>query len=117
MQSSDQTAALLGRLSKKAGVQATIAIDQDTGAILKKTGDVSFSNSAATRLAPAPNASSIEMSEPNTGLEEVQGIEEMAMMVWRFVQAAGGLIQGLDSEVGNIQRRKLRICGTNDMVF
>lgn len=96
---SDQTAALLARLSKKEGVQATIAIDQNTGLILKKTGDISISNGAGTRPPTASNAASNGLDDSaSKEPDEVRGIEEMAMMVWKFVQAAGGLVQGLDSE-------------------
>jgi len=88
-------------LSKKIGVQATIAIDQNTGAILNKTGDISFTNN--TRPSSASNAASNGMDDSSSKeAEEVHGIEDMAMMVWKFVQAAGGLIHGLDSEVSGI---------------
>lgn len=95
----DQAAALLVRLSQKEGVQATIAIDQNTGIILKKTGDISFPIGIGTRPSTASNAGSNGLDDSaSKDSDEVRGIEDMAMMVWKFVQAAGGLIQGLDSE-------------------
>jgi len=107
-QNFDHTAALLGRLAKKTGVQATIAIDQNTGLILKKTGDISFSNDSAARRSSASNAASVGMDDSNNSSEEVQGIEEMAMMVWKFMKAAGGLVQGLDSDVSSVRQCLLR---------
>lgn len=81
-------------------MQATIAIDRNTGIILKKTGDISFSNSLGTRPS---NTASNGLDDSSKDTDEVHGIEEMAMMVWKFVQAAGTLVQGLDTEVGGLQ--------------
>lgn len=39
------------------------------------------------------------LTEGQTG---TQAVEELAGMVWNFVNAAGGLVQDLDSEVGSL---------------
>lgn len=81
----------LGRLSKKAGVLATIVLDRAGGAILKTTGSLSSSRIAINATSNA--------EEPDTRPRELQGIDEMAAMVWKFVNTTGSLVQGLDSEV------------------
>ncbi|KAK3330970.1 hypothetical protein B0H66DRAFT_83262 [Apodospora peruviana] len=99
---SDALEEFMGRLSKKAGVKAAIALDRASGAILKTTGQItsirkakptgssslptqatgSFSSEAATSSASSPD----------------QAAEELAAMVWHFVNAAGGLVEELDTE-------------------
>lgn len=69
---------------------------------MKKTGDISFSNSSGTRpSSTSNNAPPTGLEESSKDVDEVHGIEDMAMMVWKFVQAAGNLVQGLDSEVSS----------------
>lgn len=105
----------LSRLSKKPGVKATIALDRASGTILKTAGHISSlrtsssqqqdsqptaaatanSLSASTTDVPASSGSA---AAAGTG-SETQGAEEMASMVWAFVNSAGGLVHGLDTEV------------------
>ncbi|KUI60153.1 Dynein light chain roadblock-type 1 [Cytospora mali] len=106
----------LNRLSKKPGVKATIALDRASGAILKTAGQISLlrtaksqqqqqdsqlsttagpgSFSASTGDVPASSGSA---AAAGTG-SETQGAEEMAAMVWAFVNTAGSLVEGLDAE-------------------
>lgn len=106
----------LSRLSKKPGVKATIALDRASGTILKTAGHISSlrtssshqqqqdpqstaaaasSLSASTTDIPASSGSA---AAAGTG-SETQGAEELASMVWAFVNSAGGLVHGLDTEV------------------
>jgi len=94
----DTSAETLGRLSQKAGVQATVVVDRSTGSILKTTGQVSFRASGARPTSASTNAAVAVGEEGLTGQAEAQPIEEMASMVWNFVNAAGGLVSGLDTE-------------------
>jgi dynein light chain roadblock-type len=89
----DQLTESLGRLSKKAGVLATIVLDRATGAILKTTGTLSTETGVIPALTtPAATAEA-------AGLGERNGISDIALMAWNIVNAAGGLIHGLDNEV------------------
>jgi hypothetical protein len=93
----DQLLESLGRLSKKAGVLATIVLDRTSGSILKTTGTLSLARTSnATGVVPALNTPSAATDEAPG---ERRGVDEMALMVWNFVNAAGGLVQGLDAEV------------------
>ncbi|KAH8811474.1 hypothetical protein F5884DRAFT_854822 [Xylogone sp. PMI_703] len=93
----------LNRLSKKDGVQTAIALDRTTGAILRTTGQFTVSNSSrSASQAPGNGAAgslNLDDSTSNSnGSETRGGIEELAAMVWNFVNSAGELVQGLDSE-------------------
>lgn len=106
----------LSRLSKKPGVKATIALDRASGTILKTAGqlsslrtsssqqqqqDLQSSTAAASSLSastsdmPASSGSAVAAGTSS----ETQGAEELASMVWAFVNTAGGLVHGLDTEV------------------
>lgn len=106
----------LNRLSKKPGVKATIALDRASGAILKTAGQISLlrtsksqqpqqdsqlstaavagSFSATTGDVPASSGSAAAAGT----VSETQGAEELASMVWAFVNTAGSLVEGLDTE-------------------
>ncbi|KAJ4386718.1 hypothetical protein N0V93_009616 [Gnomoniopsis smithogilvyi] len=89
----------LGRLSKKPGVKATIALDRTTGSILKTAGQISLVHTPkAAQQHPQPppdDPAAVTAAQIDS---ETQGAEELAGMVWKFVNAAGGLVAGLDGE-------------------
>lgn len=97
----------LSRLSKKPGVKATIALDRSSGAILKTAGQISLVR-PALQQSPSPSTTTQKQEDStdgsssnnkNSANSETQGAEELAGMVWGFVNAAGGLVEGLDTEV------------------
>jgi len=105
----------LSRVSKKAGVKATMILDRATGAILKTSGQVSAirttkssqSNGAngangtsgvAGSFSSDPGAASAESVSATVASPETQGAEELAAIVWNFVGTAGGLVEELDTE-------------------
>jgi hypothetical protein len=92
----------LGRLNKKSGVKATIVLDRTTGAILKTSGQVSAirtaKNPASSSTHPSQTAGTFATEASPQGSES-QAVEELATMVWKFVNSAGDLIQDLDTEV------------------
>lgn len=101
-------------------MKATIALDRASGAILKTAGQISLlrtsksqqpqqdsqlstaaaagSFSASTGDVPASSGSA---AAAGTG-SETQGAEELAAMVWAFVNTAGSLVEGLDTEVSKL---------------
>jgi dynein light chain roadblock-type len=96
---------ILSRLSKKAGVKATIILDRTNGAILKTSGQISQlrpnkPNSTTTALAGQPTASfSADSPSNGAGSSEPSPAEELAARVWNFVRGAGVLVRELDEEV------------------
>ncbi|KAI9817574.1 MAG: hypothetical protein M1827_001186 [Pycnora praestabilis] len=112
----DDTDALLSRLSQKPGVQSTLILSRATGSIVRTSGLISSSASpnpdSTLPTSPSMNAMNHESSadstngvqEPREGDREVgsaggsRSAEEVAKMVWNFIGAAGGLVEGLDAE-------------------
>ncbi|KAF3768718.1 hypothetical protein M406DRAFT_71701 [Cryphonectria parasitica EP155] len=95
----------LSRLSKKPGVKATIALDRVSGTILKTAGQISFlhtstdsSSQSQQQQAQAQSDDSSAAAAASVIDSETQGAEELAKMVWGFVNVAGGLVEGLDTE-------------------
>ncbi|KAJ9635469.1 hypothetical protein H2199_008472 [Coniosporium tulheliwenetii] len=94
----DDALALLTRLSQKPGVQSTLVLARETGAIVRTSGLISTSSTA--------NANSTQPASDNTlenyanGRKEsgINSAEDVARLVWTFVEAAGTMIQGLDGE-------------------
>lgn len=96
-------------------MKATIALDRSSGAILKTAGQISLVHTAKSQQqaaqqedTPQPfadgNAAVAAGAATGAGAAgavggESQGAEELAGMVWGFVNAAGGLVEGLDDEV------------------
>lgn len=117
-----ETTALLTRLASKPGVQSTLILSKADGSIIRTSGLISqtvpSSPSASLKCSLSegvvPNSGSLngrataEMgaTENSNGYEEgresggagMKSAEEMARMVWNFVDAAGGLVVGLDVE-------------------
>ena len=94
----------LGRLSKKAGVRATIVLDRASGAILKTSGQVGSirKTKAPGSSVPAVGSFTGEANgNASTTPSQDEGAEELASMVWNFVSTAGSLVQELDTEVNS----------------
>jgi len=91
----------LGRLTKKVGVKATIVLDRAKGSILRTSGQIS-----SIRTAKSTNGSGLPIQAPssfdgdtNAGVvNEAQGAEELAALVWSFTRTAGSLVQEIDTE-------------------
>ncbi|KAK1768789.1 hypothetical protein QBC33DRAFT_533703 [Phialemonium atrogriseum] len=90
----------IGRLSKKSGVKATLVLDRVSGAILRSSGQMASIHTPST----AGSFSSGDANNPATQQQQQQtgesqgAAEELAGLVWNFVNSAGSLVQGLDTE-------------------
>lgn len=89
----DDSFAHLSRLSQKAGVQATLILSRETGAIVRSSGLVARDESANTESTlPASNGLTddrIDGAMPNA--------EHVAEIVWKFAKAAGDMLQELSN--------------------
>jgi dynein light chain roadblock-type len=94
---------LLTRLSQKPGVQSTLILDQRTGAIVRSSGLLSSTNNNASVMSTGDANPGVLGNEGSTATSRTAKVqttaEEYAGLVWGFVQAAGGLVKGLDGEV------------------
>ncbi|KFY69450.1 hypothetical protein V496_00219 [Pseudogymnoascus sp. VKM F-4515 (FW-2607)] len=93
--SSDQFIESLDRLSKKTGVLATIVLDRNSGAILNTSGSLSSirSTTGSSQQAPATVP-----DDASSGPKDQNGVEELAGMVWNYMNATKYLVQGLDEQ-------------------
>lgn len=73
-------------------------MDRSSGAILKTAGQISRLHTANPQQ-PQTTPDDPSASGADAADSETQGAEELARMVWGFVNAAGGLVEGLDTEV------------------
>jgi dynein light chain roadblock-type len=98
MESLDESLALLSRMSSKQGVQSTLVLTRDTGAIVRSQGILAPDRTTAPQEGE-PEASSAP-SDPAAaeGDAATRDAEEIARHVWKFVQASGALVQSMDAE-------------------
>ncbi|KAJ4297494.1 hypothetical protein N0V90_005386 [Kalmusia sp. IMI 367209] len=95
----DETLALLTRLSQKPGVQSTLVLSRDNGAIVRTSGLISNSSSANPN-STLPASTDTAPDNYTNGKKEsgIHSAEDVASMVWSFITAAGSLVEGLDTE-------------------
>lgn len=86
----------LDRLSKKTGVLATIVLDRSSGAILNTSGPLSSIWSSAGPKSPVPATASDDSSSEQ---KDQNGMQEMPMMVWNYMNSTKDLVQSLDVQV------------------
>jgi dynein light chain roadblock-type len=112
MEPPDESLALLARLSAKPGVQSTLVLSRVDGAIVRSTGllarksgrpgssDSSFgsSNQSIGAVGDQNGANGDREGEDSTSGAAPASGDEVAGVVWRFVQAAGDLVEELDGD-------------------
>jgi dynein light chain roadblock-type len=116
----------LGRLSKKAGVKATILLDRATGSILKMEGQISSIRtsigSGSGRNGATKESNGGTMADSGTSMaagggfaedallsgaggndgapaDETKGARQLAGLVWNYVKTSGELVEAIDTEV------------------
>jgi dynein light chain roadblock-type len=86
------------RLSQKPGVQSTLLLSRHNGAILKTTGLISKpvkTSSNHSISASIDDTEGYTNGGSDTGL---QSGEDVARLVFKFVEAAGMFVDGLDKD-------------------
>lgn len=85
-------------MSKKSGVVATLVLESGSGTVIQRGGSIGSIGSSyfasTAQKTPAFDSAEAE-SAPNAETD----VDRFAAMVWNFVNAAGGLVKGLDPEV------------------
>lgn len=110
----DESFAHLSRLSQKAGVQATLILSRETGAIVRSSGLVSRDDSSnAESTLPASNGLTDDRTDgamPNA--------EHVAEVVWKFAKAAGDMLQELsNSPDDDVRLLRLRSKNKEYVIF
>ncbi|KAF2737582.1 hypothetical protein EJ04DRAFT_510244 [Polyplosphaeria fusca] len=95
----DETLSLLTRLSQKPGVQSTLVLSRDTGAIVRTSGLISNSPSANPNSTLPASVDTAPENYTNGRKESgIHSAEDVSSMVWSFLGSAGKLVDGLDKE-------------------
>lgn len=102
---SESTQALLTRLSQRPGVQSTLILSRDTGAIVRSSGLITAEEIAEDGTAPTTAATTTTMANgENSSNGEVakkkgtRQAEEVAGLVWNFMKASGQMVEALNGE-------------------
>jgi dynein light chain roadblock-type len=96
---SDETLSLLTRLSQKPGVQSTLILSRETGAIVRTSGLISKTSSAnPNSTLPASNESTADGYSNGRKESGIHSAEDVASLVWSFLKSAGSLVDELDNE-------------------
>jgi len=95
----DETLSHLTRLGQKPGVQSTLILSRETGAIVRTSGLISNSSSANPNTTlPASAESKIEGYSNGRKESGIHSAEDVARMAWTFVNSAGSMVEELDKE-------------------
>ncbi|OQO02113.1 hypothetical protein B0A48_11665 [Cryoendolithus antarcticus] len=100
---SEETAALLARLAQRPGVQSTLILSRDTGAIVRSTGLITAEDLAEDGE-DAVNGS----NGSDTAKKGTRKADEVAHLVWTFVKNAGTTTTGLNGESDEVKLLRLR---------
>lgn len=106
---SEETAGLLARLSNRPGVQGTLILSRDTGAIVRSSGLATEEEDGDGE--PVPPGSSHGQPNGTDGEQKRTGTrkaEEVARLVWRFVQSAGDMVGELNGDADEAKLLRVR---------
>ena len=102
MPPSAETDALLARLSARPGVQSTLILSRTTGAIVRSSGLITDSDTSESDSSTNPANGN---ATKKTG---TRNADEVAHLVWTFVQAAGHMVEELNGEGDEAKLVRLR---------
>ena len=105
-----ETESLLARLSQRAGVQSTLILSRDTGAIVRSSGlitteDAEEEGATATANGTYLNGADGEAMKKRKG---TRNADEVARLVWNFVKSTGAMAEELNGESDEVKLLRLR---------
>ena len=102
---SQETANLLARLSNRPGVQGTLILSRDTGAIVRSSGLATDDGEGESDLIqPAANGTASGDVKQKRGTRQE---DQVARLVWQFHQSVGTMVEELNGD--NDEAKLLRI--------
>ncbi|EME49222.1 hypothetical protein DOTSEDRAFT_68100 [Dothistroma septosporum NZE10] len=104
---SEETANLLARLSNRPGVQGTLILSRDTGAIVRSSGlatDDDNDEGESETIQPAANGTVNGEAKQKKGTRKE---DQVARLVWQFQQSVGTMVEELNGD--NDEAKLLRI--------
>jgi predicted regulator of Ras-like GTPase activity (Roadblock/LC7/MglB family) len=107
---SEETASLLARLSQRPGVQGTLILSRDTGAIVRSSGLITDEEDGEGEAARPTSSDPTNGTDGETtkNLKGTRRAEDVARLVWRFVQSAGTMIEELNGESDEAKLLRVR---------
>jgi len=112
-----ETENLLARLSQRPGVQSTLILSRDTGAIVRSSGLYTADELAAPHPTSTPTyvngttAAESDSESPQQQQQKKKGTrnaEEVAQLVWNFMKGAGALVEELNGDGDEVKLFRLR---------
>jgi dynein light chain roadblock-type len=103
---SEETQNLLARLSQRPGVQSTLILARDTGAIVRASGLITREEIGDDGTAPT-NGAYVNGTEGEIKKKGTRKAEEVAQLVYKFVKSAASMIEELNGE--NDESKLLRV--------
>ena len=103
---SEETQNLLARLSQRPGVQSTLILSRDTGAIVKSSGLVTPEEIVQDGTA-VTNGAYVNGAEGEAEKKGTRNAEDVARLVYGFVKSAGSMIEELNGD--NDEAKLLRV--------
>ncbi len=103
---SEETQNLLARLSQRPGVQSTLILARDTGAIVRSSGLITAEELDAEGTNPVNGtyANGIDGEAPSKG---TRNAEDVARLVYGLVKSAGSMVEELNG--ANDEAKLLRL--------
>lgn len=106
---SEDTQNLLARLSQRPGVQSTLILSRDSGAIVKSSGLVTPEETFAENGEPIANGEHVNgVTEGQGSRKGTRNAEEVARLVFGFVKSAGEMIGELNGVQDEAKLLRLR---------
>ncbi len=106
---SEETQNLLARLAQRPGVQSTLIIARDTGAIVRSSGLVTAEEIGEDGIAGAPaNGNYVNGVDGEVKKKGTRKAEEVAQLVYVFVKNAGSMIEELNGETDEAKLLRVR---------
>jgi len=104
---SQATQDLLLRLSQRPGVQSTLILSRDTGAIVSSSGLITADEVIEEDTTPT-NATNVPDDELEPAKKGTRKIEDVAELVYTFVKSAGAMAEGLNGAGDETKLLRLR---------
>jgi dynein light chain roadblock-type len=106
---SEETQNLLARLAQRPGVQSTLILSRDTGAIVRSSGLVTAEEIGEDGTAAAPaNGTYVNGTDSEVKRRGTRKAEDVAQLVYNFVKSAGSMIEELNGEVDEAKLLRVR---------
>ncbi|KAK5128701.1 hypothetical protein LTR85_000034 [Meristemomyces frigidus] len=105
---SAETESLLARLSQRPGVQSTLIISRDTGAIVRSSGLLTAEEIEEEGAAPTANGTYLNGTDGEVKKKGTRNAEDVARLVWNYVKSAGSMIEELNGEGDETKLLRIR---------